>query len=104
MTMTNQNFTVYQGMDREVAFTLTGVNAAPDISAATWKGGDISKTLGDELEAVEEDGAVKIVLTLVPADTAEMEARDYHHQLTATDSTSKRDMTATGIMTVKTTL
>lgn len=104
MTMTNQNFTVYQGMDREVAFTLTGVDAATDISAATWKAGSISKTLGSGLAAVEEDGAVKIVLTLAPADTAEMEARNYHHQLTATDGTSKRDMTATGIMTVKTTL
>ena len=104
MTMTGQDFTVYQGMDREIAFTMSGVDQATDIVAATWKGGTITKTLDSGLTAIDDDGVVKIVLTLLQADTETLPAYIYTHQLTATDVTTKRDMTATGIMTVMATL
>ncbi len=104
MTMTGQNFTVYQGMDRELAFTLDGVAAATDVKAATWKGAGISKTLGSGITAIDEDERVKVVVTLAAATTAGLTAGIYEHQLTATDANTKKDMTATGTMTVRKTL
>ena len=108
MAETKQNFEVYAGDDKEVTITVRDENSEIlNLTGYTlnWVMSDededaiLTKTLSDGLSVATPSNG-QVLLTLVPADTEDLEPGIYHHELEITSSGGKVSTVTTGYVKV----
>jgi len=102
-----QNFTTWKGNYREVNFLIEDV-ATVEGCTAEWACAEtvnsalkeITKSSGSSPAGITFSGkTVKVILN--PADTANMTAKDYYHELRLIDTSSNPSTPAIGTMTLR---
>lgn len=103
MASTGQNFTLYEGEDKNLAFTVTGIDVTT-ATAIVWVahspgGAFVTKTLADA--EIAQTSSTVATVTILPADFDGIPEGDYNHQLWITNSSSKASLVAEGKITFK---
>jgi len=108
MALINQNFKIWAGDDKALVFKVRGVSdliSASAIWAVSLSPGSAKVIEKKSIIAGEItiDGT-NVIVTLTPADTADLAPGGYYHELEITDGDGKISTVATGLMAVQPTL